>query len=300
MPSLLMRGQRNWKKLLVSLKEELYKAETTLTSNHIADARLEAELLLMHTLGIGRAELYMRLEQPLNSSVAEEFWDLVQQRLHHKPTAYILKQCQFYGIDFYIDSRALIPRPESELLVEEVLKFTRQRFVSGDSYSIADVGTGCGALAISLALHLPRAEIYAIDISAAALEVARVNCQRHKVSQQIHLLLGDMLHPLPEVVNIILANLPYVRDLEMNQLSPEIKNFEPRIALAGGDDGLDKVRQILPQISQKLLTEGLILLEIGHGQGAAAVALVESHFPAAKIDLIPDLGGIERVVKVLI
>lgn len=284
----------------MSLKEELYKAETTLTSQHIADARLEAELLLMHTLGIGRTELYIRLEQPLNSSVAEEFWDLVQQRLHHKPTAYILKQCQFYGVDFYIDSRALIPRPESELLVEEVLKFARQRFNSDDSYLIADVGTGSGALAIALALHLPQAEIYAIDISAAALEVARINCQKHKVSQQVHLLLGDMLHPLPERVDIIIANLPYVKDSELNQLSPEIKNFEPGIALYGGANGLEKISQILPQAKQKLLPNGLMLLEIGQGQGASVMALVGSYFPAAKIDLIPDLGGIERVVSVLV
>jgi len=282
------------------LKEELYKAETTLNSHNIPDARFEAELLLMHTLGIGKAELYVRLEQTLDASAAEEFWTLIRYRLHHEPTAYILKQCQFYGIDFYIDSRALIPRPESELLVEEVLEFTRQRFTSGDSYVIADVGTGSGALAIALALHLPQAEIYAIDISEAALEVARINCQKHKVNRQIHLLAGDMLHPLGKEVNIIVANLPYVSDLEMNQLSPEIKDYEPRIALAGGADGLDKICQLFPQAEEKLCMGGLLLLEIGQGQGKAGVALAEKFFPAAKIDLIPDLGGVDRVVRVKI
>ena len=283
----------------MSLKEELHKAENTLTSHHIDDARIEAELLLMHALGIGRSELYTRLDEPLYPSVAERFWYLVQQRLRHEPTAYILKQCQFYGIDFYIDSRALIPRPESELLVEEVLKFASQRFPPGAPCSIAEVGTGSGAIAVALALHLPEAGIYAVDISADALEVASINCQRYKVAQQVHLLLGDMLEPLSEQVDIILANLPYVRDVEMNELSPEIRDFEPRLALAGGADGLDKIRQLLPQARQKLLPEGLVLLEIGHGQGAAAAALVESHFPTAKVDSIPDLGGIERVVRVV-
>jgi release factor glutamine methyltransferase len=183
--------------------------------------------------------------------------------------------------------------------VEEALEFAGQRFLSGAPCSIADVGTGSGVLAIALALHLPQAKIYAIDISAAALEVARINCQQHKVTQQVHLLLGDMLHPLPEKVDIILANLPYVRDAELNGLSPEIKDFEPRVALAGGADGLEKIRQLLPQAKQKLFPGGLMLLEMGQGQGAAATALVRSHFPTARIDLIPDLGGIERVIRVV-
>jgi len=282
----------------VNLKEALYKAETIIASQHIADARNEAELLLMHFLGIGKAELYTRLEELISPSEVERFWYLVQHRCHHEPTAYILKQCQFYGIDFYIDFRTLIPRPESELLVETTLEFISQHFPSGVPFSIADVGTGSGAIAIAVALHLPQAKIYAIDISAAALEVAHINCQKHGVEKQVHLLLGDMLQPLPEPVDIILANLPYVKDSELPQLSPEIKNFEPIIALAGGRDGLEKIRQLLPQAKQKLLPKGLILLEIGQGQGPAATALIRGYFPTARIDLIPDLGGIDRVVRV--
>jgi release factor glutamine methyltransferase len=283
----------------VNLKEALYRAESIIASQDIADARNEAELLLMHSLGIGMAELYTRLQELISPSEVEGFWYLVQHRCHHEPTAYILKQCQFYGIDFYIDSRALIPRPESELLVDNALEFIRQRFPSGVPFSIADVGTGSGTLAIVVALHLPQAEIYAIDVSAAALEVARMNCSKHGVEKQVHLLLGDMLQPLPEPVDIILANLPYVKDSELPQLVPEIKNFEPIVALAGGQDGLEKVRQLLPQAKQKLLPGGLILLEIGQGQGPLATALVKEYFPTAKIDLIPDLAGIDRVVRVV-
>lgn len=282
----------------MNLKEALYQAESIIASQHIDDARIEAELLLMHFLGVGKAELYTRLEELISTSEAEGFWYLVQHRCHHEPTAYILKQCQFCGVDFYIDSRALIPRPESELLVETALEFIRQRFPSGVPFSIADVGTGSGAIAIVVALHLTQAEVYATDISSAALEVARINCCKHGVEKQVHLLLGDMLQPLPEPVDIILANLPYVKDSELPQLSPEIRNFEPIIALAGGQEGLEKVRQLLPQAKQKLLPGGLILLEIGQGQGTAVTALVRDYFPTGKIDLIPDLAGIDRVVRV--
>ena len=281
------------------LQELLRKAERTLASYHIADARNEAEWLLMHSLGIGRVELYTKLEQPLLASEAERFWELIQHRCRHMPAAYILKQCQFYGIDFYIDSRALIPRPESELLVETTLEFISQRFSPEVPCSIADVGTGSGVLAIALALHLPRAKIYAIDVSAAALEVARINCRKHGVEESVHLFLGDMVQPLPEKVDVILANLPYVRDSELPQLSPEIRNFEPTIALAGGFDGLEKMRQLLPQAKQKLLPKGLALLEIGWGQGTAATALAKTYFPTAKVDLIPDLGKIDRVLRIM-
>lgn len=298
MPWLNRKTQRSWKKQLASLRDGLQKAESLLTSHHIDDARFEAELLLMHALGIGRARLYLELEQPLPASTEEKFWNLIQHRLSHEPTAYILKQCQFYGIDLYIDSRALIPRPETELLVEEALDYTSRSNSPCGYFSIVDVGTGSGAIAVALAHHLPQAKIYAIDISKDALEITAINCQKHKVSQRVHLLHGDMLYPLYERVNIIVANLPYIRDQDISELIPEIKDFEPGMALAGGIDGLDKIRQLLPQASQKLLPGGLILLEIGQGQSSAAVDLARSYFPDAKIDLIPDLAGIDRVVRV--
>ena len=283
----------------MSLKEALRKAETIIASQNIPDAHIEAELLLRHSLGMEKVELYTRLDQPLSFSESERFWGLVRQRLRHEPTAYITKQCQFYGIDFYVDSRALIPRPESELLVEITLEFVRQRFPAGEAFSLVDVGTGSGALAIAVALHLPQANVYAVDVSAEALEVARINCEKHGVTEQVHLLLGDMLESLPEPVTVILANLPYVTDVEIPQLMPEIRDFEPVVALAGGADGLEKVRRLLPQAKERLLPGGLLLMEIGQGQGTVAVALARSYFPAGQVDSIPDLGGIDRVVRVL-
>lgn len=282
----------------MSLKEALRKAETIITSHDIPDARVEAELLLMHCLRIGKVELYTRLDQPLSSVEASNFWSLVQRRLQREPTAYIVKQCQFYGIDFYVDPRVLIPRPESELLVEMALEFAKRGFALGGTCLLADVGTGSGAIAIALALHLPQAEIYALDVSEAALEVAAINCARHGVDKRVHLLPGDMLQPLPQPVHVIMANLPYISNADLSRLAPEIRDFEPIVALAGGADGLGVVRRLLPQAGEKLLPGGAILVEIGEGQGAAITELARRYFPTSSIDLVPDLSGIDRVVRV--
>lgn len=283
----------------MSLRDTLRTAETLIASQNIPDARVEAELLLMHSLGIRKVELYASLDRPLSASEAERFRGLLDQRLHHEPSAYILKECQFYGIDFYIDPRALIPRPESELLVELALEYTKQRFPSGQPCLLADVGTGSGAIAVALALHVPQSEVYALDVSPAALDVARVNCGKHQVEERVHLLHGDMLGPLPKPVHIILANLPYVTDSELPQLAPEIRDFEPTIALAGGASGLDHVRRFLPQAREKTLPGGMVLMEVGQGQGKEARSLAEGCFYDAEIDLVPDLAGIGRVVRVL-
>ena len=283
----------------MTLREALKQAEAAIASRGISDARIEAELLLMHSLGIGKAELYTRLEEQLPPSEAQRFRGLVEQRLRHEPAAYILKQCQFYGIDLYIDPRALIPRPETELLVETALDFINQRFSKEEACTVADAGTGSGAIAIALALHLPQARVYATDISPDALEVARINCRQHGVGKQVQLLVGDMLQPLPEPVDIIVANMPYVKDSDLPRLMPEIRDFEPTAALAGGADGLDQIRRLLSQARQKLLPRGAIMLEIGLGQGPAVLALARKHFPDSRIDLIPDLAGIDRVSKVL-
>lgn len=278
----------------MTLLQALRKASSTLTSHGIEDAFLEAELLLMRVLGLNRAQLYAQSDQELSPERWAEFWQLIERRLQHEPAAYILRHCSFYDLDLYIDSRAFIPRPESELLVEEALKFIHQR----DSCLVADVGTGSGAIAIAIALHSPATKIYAIDMSAAALEVTVINCQRYEVVGRVSLLQGDLLQPLPEPVDLIVANLPYVKDDELGKLSPEIERFEPQIALAGGREGLDKISQLLAQSGEKLRPQGLILLEIGQGEGEAATALASRYFPGARIELLPDLSGIDRVVRV--
>jgi len=279
--------------------EALHKASKTLAADSFEEASLEAEILLMHVLGIDRAKLYAVLGEELSEGDAEVLAQLVNRRLTNEPVAYIVGHREFFGYDFHVAPGVLIPRPESELLVEETLDFVRGYFPEEDPI-IAEIGTGSGAIAISLALLLPKAEIYATDISARALEIARVNCERHGVQDRVHLLEGDVLAPLPEPVDIIIANLPYIGDEELDELGDEIRMFEPLEALAGGGDGLDKVRQLLVKVDEKLRPEGLVLLEIGYVQRGAAASLRLLLPPAASVELVKDLGGRERVLKIRI
>jgi release factor glutamine methyltransferase len=282
----------------VILREALQSTTQTLCKAGIADAFVEAELLLGHVLGMSKTQLYTELERSLTSVEVEHLCHLVRRRLDHEPAAYILGHCEFYGIDFYIDYHTFIPRPETELLVEKAVELAQRVSQTGKQITIADIGTGCGAIAISLALALPQAKIYATDVSASALQVAEVNCRRHGVNRQVELLQGSLLEPLPKPVDMIVANLPYIKDCEFGDLSPEIRDYEPTMALAGGKDGLDKIQQILEQMPGKLSHGACVLLEIGQGQGEMVTSLIESYFPQASIELISDLGGIERVVKV--
>ena len=275
----------------MTVKQALSQAREILTANNIEDASLESELLLRHTLGINRVQLYLDLSCELNPKQGETFWQLIRRRLNGEPTAYITRHREFYGLDFYVDPSVLIPRPESELLVEKALNLAQTRRI----VTIADVGTGCGAIAISLALNLPQTKIYATDVSVSALEVARINCCHHRVEDRISLLGGDMLDPLPETIDLIIANLPYVKESEVSQMGRA--NFEPQPALNGGPDGLEKIRHLCQQVSMKLRPQGCLLMEIGQGQGEAVTALLYSLFHSSEVKVIPDLSGIERVVS---
>ena len=278
----------------MTIKQALARAREVLTASNIEDASLETELLLRETLKIDRVRLYSELNRELSPEQKETFRRLIRRRLNHEPGAYITGHREFYGLDFYVDSRVLIPRPESELLVEKTLELAQDYALS----TVAEVGTGCGAIAISLALSLPQVKIYATDISAAALKVALSNCQRHGVVDRVYLLAGDMLDPLPEPVDLIVANLPYVRESELSRINTV--GFEPRLALDGGSDGLEKIRQLCLQINDKLRSGGYLLLEIGQGQGKAVTIFLRTLFPSANIQLAPDLNGIDRVVSLTI
>ena len=275
----------------MTLKQALGRGREILAANNIEDTPLECELLLRHTLKISRVQLYLDLNCELSPEKDEIFRNLIERRLNGEPTAYITKHREFYGLDFYVDTRALIPRPESETLVEKALEYARNHRVS----TIADIGTGCGAIAISLALNLPQAKVYATDISASALEVARFNCQKHGVTDRICLLQGDMLDPVPEPVDIIVANLPYVKESQLPQM--QLPNSEPMLALNGGSNGLEKINQLCQQASDKLHTGGCLLLEIGQGHKRAVTTLLHDLFPSAGIEVTPDLSDIDRVVS---
>jgi len=275
----------------VTIKQALSQARRVLAANSTENASLESELLLRHALKVSRVQLYLDLSRELSPEQEETFGHLIRRRLNGEPSAYITGHREFYGLDFYVDPGVLIPRPESELLVEKALQLAQSHHIA----TITDIGTGCGAIAISLALNLPEAKIYATDISASALEVALINCQKHGVVDRICLLHGDMLDPIPEPVDLIIANLPYVKESEVSQ--KRLANFEPQLALNGGSDGLEKVRQLCQQAGSKLRPQGCLLLEIGQGQGKTVTTFLHGLFPEVAVEVAPDLSGIERVVS---
>ncbi len=275
----------------VNLKQALERASEIFADNGVEYASLEGEILIRHVLGLNRAQLYSDLNRELNPIDDEVFRGMVARRAHGEPSAYITGHREFYGLDFYVDRNVLIPRPESELLVEKTIDLARSRTVA----TIAEVGTGCGAIAISLAYNLPETKIYATDISVPALEIARSNCLKHGVADRVRLLKGDMFDPLPEPVDMIVANLPYVREDELSSGSP--LSFEPTLALDGGADGLANIGRMCRQADARLLPGGCLLLEIGQGQAKTVVALLHEVFPTAQIEVSPDLSGIERVVN---
>ncbi len=269
-------------------KEALSQARKSLADNGIEDAPLECELLLRHTLKVSRVQLYLDLEHRLSPEQEETFWQLVSRRRDGEPAAYITGNREFYGLSFYVDRRVLIPRPETEMLVEKAIQLA----TTGTTTTIADIGTGCGAIAVSLALNLPQAKIYATDISTGALEVAAGNCRKHGVADRVYLLHGNMLAPLPEAVDLAIANLPYVREDDL-----PAADYEPRLALDGGSDGLERIGELCQQLASRLQPTGHLLLEIGQGQKTAVTSLLHSLFPGAIIETAPDLSGIERVVS---
>ncbi len=280
------------------MRDALYEGVARLRAAGVDDARLVAELLLCHVLACERGQLLARLERPLAAEEARRWRSLLRRALRHEPLAYILGRREFYGREFYVDRRVLIPRPETELLVEEGLAWALAcQARSGRPPLIADVGTGSGAIAVSLAVQLPAAKICAVDISAAALQVARRNARRHGVAERIDFRQGSLLEPLPEPVDLVVANLPYVSEAEMAALPPHISRYEPQTALAGGVDGLDLHRALLAQAPLRVRPGGALLLEIGAAQSEAAPALARG-LPGATVDVLPDLAGLPRLLRV--
>ena len=254
-------------------------------------------MLLSRHLDLTRAALLAHPDRLLSSAEAETLAVLLARRATREPLPYILGVREFFGLCFAVDPRVLIPRPETELLVERALWLASHMSLSGP-LRIADVGTGSGCIAVALAVHLSHALIYATDVSAEALAVAQRNAAMQGVASHIRFLWGDLLSPVPQSVHLIVANLPYIPAQEWETLPPEVGRFEPRSALDGGSDGLDLVRRLLAQAPSYLLSGGALLLEVGAGQGETVTRLARAAFPQAKVELIPDLAGHARVVQV--
>lgn len=275
------------------MQSALRQARLQLEEAGIGSAVLDAEVLLSHVTGLDRAQLYAGLGRPLSGEEEDRFGKLTRRRLGGEPVAYITGRKEFMGLDFMVSPAVLIPRPETELLVENALK------LMPTAGSVVDVGTGGGAIAVSLAFHNPEAVVFAIDRSSEALEVARRNAVKNGVAHKVLFFQGDLLGPLsgllqPNQADLIIANLPYIATGDLQGLPMEVKMFEPLSALDGGADGLEHYRRLLPQAEIHLKKGGVLLFEIGFDQGREALALLEPKVWKAAV--IKDLAGLDRVM----
>lgn len=259
---------------------------------HPDRARLDAESLLLHLIQCDRAFLIAHSGEMLNAEGAVRYYALIERRLAGEPIQYITGQTEFYGLPFSVDCSVLIPRPETEHLVEKALSLAG----SFPQPRIVDVGTGSGAIAVALAHKLPAASITAIDLSAQALAVAQANAQQNAVTNRIRFLQGDLLAPVAtETFHIVVSNPPYVADSDRASLAVEVRDHEPELALFAGNDGLAVYRDLIPQAYAVLVPGGFIAVEVGCGQhSAVAELLAASGF--THIDFTSDLQGIQRVV----
>lgn len=283
---------------MTSLRETLCHTIRILKAHGIEDSHIEARVILQSVIGLSVAEIYAQPERILTEDEAGRLDELLKRRLSQEPLAYITNSKEFYSLDFYVDRRVLIPRPETELLVEAAIAYVTDGLSAAHIPLIADIGTGCGAIAVSLANNLAACKIYATDISPDALEVARINARRHGVLHRITFLEGSLLEPLPQPVDLIVANLPYVSKTELPDLPSEIRDFEPGIALYGGADGLEVITQLLSQVKQKTKPTGCLLLEIGRQHADSLASLVYTSFKNAVLDFLSDMNGIRRVARI--
>ena len=278
------------------LRTVIQDTHQKLESAGIPDARLEAEVMVMNVLRMPRQAIFAEQEREVSEQQQVALDELLKRRYTREPLAYILGQREFYGINVVLTPAVLIPRPESEGLVEHALFMAMMGMESTD-LTIADVGTGSGAIAINLAIHLPMGRIFAVDISDSVLDVAAYNIRAHGGGDRVSLAIGDLLDAVPEPLDLIVANLPYIPTDRISKLQPEVQK-EPVLALDGGADGLDLIRRLLAQAENKLKSHGIILLEMDPDQVPVVAELALQHFPKGSTDVEQDLAGMNRILVI--
>ena len=283
------------------LREVIQQTHRSLESFDIPDARLEAEVVVMNVLRMPRHEIFVQQEREITPQQEKDISGIVDRRRQREPLAYIFGYKEFYGINIAVTPDVLIPRPETEAMVEHAL-FMALMGMETPQLVIADVGTGAGAIAINLAIHLPAAHIYALDNSEAALKVAAYNVQSHNVADRITLCYGDLLEALnqltdsaepPVMLDLIVANLPYIPSQRIPTLQPEVQR-EPKAALDGGEDGMEVISRLFSQAGKHLKETGMILLELDPEQVPAARELADKYFPEAETSVEKDLAQLDR------
>lgn len=283
----------------LTVREALAEAAEMLHRQSLSLPRLDAEVLLAHILGITRTELFIRSADSISQQAAKEFSDLIQRRIAREPVAYITGEKEFMSLPYLVNRDVLIPRPETEILVEWIIEQGRKTAPQGQPL-IIDVGTGSGAIAVSLCVNLLNASVWGVDLSDSALSVAAVNADRMGVGGRLKLIQSDLLSDVPDElvgkVDIITANLPYIPSGEIPGLMPEVGDYEPRIALDGGNDGLDLYRRLIPQAGKFLQNGGWLGMEIGLGQTAGLTSLLFAGPWKPNVIILRDYAGYDRFV----
>jgi release factor glutamine methyltransferase len=257
--------------------------------------RLSAELLLAHVLETERIKLFMDLDRPASPLERSAFRDLVERATAHEPVQYLTGEAHFFSLAFEVNADVLIPRPSTETLVEHVLQHAR-RTPGFKEPVVADIGTGSGCIAIAIAKHLPGSHVIAIDVSAAALEVAKRNAERHGVADRIEFRHGDLLEPMNEAVEYLCSNPPYIPDNEWEAVAPNVKDHEPTGALRGGADGLDVIRPLLAAAVSTMASPAQLVVEIAASQKHAAIDLANQTPGLSDARVLADAEGHPRVL----
>jgi len=279
---------------------------------NVSSHTLAAEVLLLHAIGRDRAWIYAHPEEPIDAAVAENYFSLVARRAAGEPTQYLTGKQEFWSLEFEVNPAVLIPRPETEHVMEVALERLGSRGIKinmktgapSPALRVADVGTGSGCLAVALAHELPHAEIFATDISSVTLEVARRNAQRHKVSDRVHFLECDLLTPLLTPANetsqspfdLIVSNPPYIARDEAHTLAREIRDHEPHAALFGGQAGFEIYARLIEQAGSLLGVGGILVLELGYDSADRVRAMLAAERRWVNISVTNDLAGIPRVL----
>ena len=283
-------------RLLLKIEDILRLSTLYLQKRGIEKARLTSEILLSHVLNQDRTYLYLNYKRSLDRNILKRFWQAIKRRAKGEPVAYIIGKKEFWSLEFEVNPHVLIPRPETELLVEQGIECVKHI----KKPLILDIGTGSGVIAIALAKELPNAEVWAIDISEEAIEVAKRNAKKHNVLDRIMFLKGDLWRPLEKEkvkFHLIVTNPPYVSSKDYPKLSPEVRDWEPKIALLGGEKGLSLIKRIVLDADQFLLTGGFLLLEISPEQIEYVKHLIQSTANFTDLKAIKDYSGAFRVIK---
>jgi release factor glutamine methyltransferase len=278
---------------MATIRQALQETHRELEATGVPDSRLEAEVMVMNVMRLPRQDIFAHQEDEVSGQQERELAEMVRRRLTREPLAYIMGYKEFYGINLLVNSNVLIPRPETETMVEHAL-FMALMGMESRELVVADVGTGTGNIAINLAIHLPAARIYALDVEDAVLDVASYNIRAHNVADRITLAKGDLLEPLPEPVDLVVANLPYIPTGRIPTLQPEIQ-WEPSGALDGGQEGLDLLQRLVSQADGKLKKQAVMLLELDPEQVAPVETFVKEYLPGATTSVERDLARQDRI-----